>query len=383
MADFEGDPWPTAEQLLLLRAALLPGEEGISAYREWRTRVDPQGDFGWSVVRLLPLVYDRLHRQGVQDALMARLRGVYRRAWYENHRLFHETAPTVAALAAAGCPLLMLKGAPLVFSYYRNHALRPMSDLDLVVPQDRLATAFRVLRDAGYVPERPESADLVRFRHALSYFHPGGAQIDLHWHVLFEAPHRAATEECWARAEPATFQGTAVRQPDPTHFLVQTVVHGMRSNEEPPIRWIPDAMAILDARGGDIDWQRLVAFAREQRITARLRLGLAFLRERFHAPVPGRALAGLDRPATWVERVENTVMLAHPLRFTRGILGTQWVSFTEYCRFAQPGGPLAFTSGYTEFLRFRLGLNGRREILPLILRGLGRRFKNGGEGVAA
>ena len=62
---FEGGPWPTPDQALLLTAAMLPGPGGVAAFKAWRARVDPDGFFGNQILRLLPLVYFRMHAQGV------------------------------------------------------------------------------------------------------------------------------------------------------------------------------------------------------------------------------------------------------------------------------------------------------------------------------
>lgn len=373
------DLWPSREQQLLLEAALCPGERGIAAFSEWRARVTPEHEFDWNVFRLLPLVYHNLHGQGVRDPLMARLRGVYRRAWCENHRLFHAAAPVIERLAAKGCELLLLKGAPLVLSYYRNHALRPMADIDVVVHGHQLQAAIEVLRGQGYYGAREVTSDLLRFMHAVQFVHPDGGQIDLHWHVLFEAAGEQADREFWAATEAAEFNGTSVRQPDPTSLLLQVIVHGVRSNEETPIRWIPDALTILRTRSGAIDWHRLLDFAGAYRLTYRLALGLRYLAETFQAPIPAFVLPALGRRQSLLERVENTVMLADSARFSRSALGTQWVSFTEYCRYARRGGPLAFLNGYTEYLRFRLNLEGRRELVPYLVRSLGRKLRNGAD----
>jgi len=366
---------PNEEQRLLLTAALQTEAAAVAAFRAWRMRIDPEQPFGWNVVRLLPLVYWNLQRFGVQDSLMARLKGVYRRAWYETHRLFHAVAPVVARLAEQHSDLLILKGAPLVLSYYRNHALRPMMDVDVAVPQSQVPAASAVLEEAGYRGRHPISDDLLRFSHALQFAGPGGSEIDLHWHLLFETASAAADRALWAATEPGDFLGTPVLQPDPTSMLLSVIVHGIRWNEETPIRWIPDSLLILRERGAAIDWERLVAYAGANQLSVRVGLGLRYLMESFDAPVPGRVLAKLTRPPSLLERVENTVMLTDSSRFARTVWGTQWVSFTEYCRYADAGGPLAFLQGYSHYLRFRWDLNGRREIVPTILRGLGRRLR--------
>lgn len=369
---FRSGPWPTAEQQLLLAAALVPGARGAEAYACWRARIDPDGHFDPEVFRLLPLVYHQLEARGVRDALTGRLKGVYRRAWCETHRLFHATAPVIERLVSSGCEVLLLKGAAMVMAYYRNHALRPMADLDVVVRAAQLPRAVSILASAGYTSPSPLTADLVRFHHAASFHHPAGGHIDLHWHVLFEAPSRAADEAFWIGSEPGEFLGTPVRYPDPTTILLQTIVHGLRSNPEPPVRWIPDALTVLQTRAEAIAWPRLEGIADQHRLSYRLGLGLLYLASAFDAKIPAASLRHLIREPSLIERVENTVMLADPDRWTRSAIGTHWALFTEFCRFA-PRGPLAFLTAYSEFLRYRYDLGSRRNLLPFLVRGVGRR----------
>ena len=382
-----GSLWPSVEQRLLLEAALFPGERGRKAFLEWRTRVDPDRDFSWNTLRLLPLVYANLHRQRLADPLMARLKGVYRRTWCETHQLFHRTAPALAALVAAGCDVLLLKGAPLALSYYGNHALRPMADVDLWVPRRQLSRAAEVLRTAGFISSVPWSSDTVRFRHAVQFVRPsedGGTELDLHWHVLFEAPDDGLDAAIWATSEPLDFVGVPVRQLDPTAMLLNVVLHGMRWNEESPVRWIPDALTVLRSREPAVDWPRLIAYAEDHKLTHRLWLGLSYLRRTFEAPIPEAPLAALGRPPSLLERVENTVMLADGARLTHSMLGTYWAGFAEYCRYSPPGGPLAFLSGYSHYLRIQWGLSGRRELIPAFFRRLrSRLLRDSGSAVAA
>jgi hypothetical protein len=332
-------------------------------------------NFGHETMRLLPLVYENMQRQGLHDPIMGRLKGVYRRAWYETHRLFHLVQPAVAALVAGGVDVLLLKGTPLALGYYGNHALRPMADVDIVVAAADAGRALEILGTVGWRAEVELDADFFRFRHAVQCVGPGGAEIDLHWHVLYEAALGDVDQSFLATAEPLDFLGSPVRQLDPTNLLFLVIVHGVRWNDETPIRWIPDALTILRRRGADVDWERMVAFAAAHRLTHRLGLGLAYLAGTFSAPVPREILVRLRaRRVSLVERVERTVLLADNYRLRRSVLATQWVSFVEYCRYADARGPLAFISGFSHYLRFRMKLGGRREILPLIVRGLGRRI---------
>ncbi len=371
-----GSLWPSAEERLLLKSALSSGAAAVSAFSEWRSRFGDRAEFRWNAVRLLPLVYHNLHGLGVRDPLMGRMRGMYRRTFCETHQLFHRTAPVVAELASRGFPVLLLKGAPLVLSYYRNHALRPMADLDLWVRRDQVTAAVRVLGEAGYVCTESFDPDALRYRHAVNFVHANGGDIDVHWRVLGETRDPAFDEMVWLTGEPLEFCGVPVRQPDPTSMLLTVIMHGVRWNEETPIRWVPDALTILRQRGSAVQWTRLLATASTYRLSNRLGRGLAYLAETFDAPVPAEVLAQLQRRQTLLELVENTVLLSDGWWYARSVLGTQWVAFTEYCRLAPSGGALAFLNGYSHFLRYRMGLDGRREIVPRILRGMLRRFQD-------
>ena len=80
----------TREQELLLQAALLEGEDAISAWQQWRNMVDLEGHPDYWAYRLLPLLYKNLQRYGVKDPFMKRLKGIYRLAWYKNQRFFYD-----------------------------------------------------------------------------------------------------------------------------------------------------------------------------------------------------------------------------------------------------------------------------------------------------
>ncbi len=54
-------------------------------------------------------------------------------------------------LEAAAIPHMFLKGAFLAFFCYPNPALRPLRDLDILVPETMAVQALEILRDAGYL----------------------------------------------------------------------------------------------------------------------------------------------------------------------------------------------------------------------------------------
>jgi hypothetical protein len=315
-----------------------------------------------------------MQRLGARHPLMGRLKGVYRKAWYENQRLFFEMYPVIARLAARGIDILLLKGAPLVLTYYGNSALRPMADVDVAVRRGQLRETIAALRDDGWKSAVYAVENAFRFQHAVRFFGRNGVTLDLHANVISEAPFEPANESLWSWTESLLFGETRVRQLDSTAQLLHTVIHGVRRNVETPVRWIPDALVVLRARADAIDWDRIVTFAERWRITYRLSLGLGYLASRFDAPIPPGVLERLGRSRlSLLERIENTVALSPPSRF-QGAVGNQWVILSDYCRTADAARARSFVPGLTHYVRYRWNLQSRRDIALVILRGVRRRL---------
>lgn len=158
-------------------------------------------------------------------------------------------------------------------------------------------------------------------------------------------------------------------------MLLHIVVHGVRWNPEPPIRWIPDATFVLRAAGDSIDWDRLVQSARTMKVTYRLQLGLNYLADQGFATIPEVAFRSLrEYRVSMVERVENTIALHDREAMYRHPLLKYWVIFAEYCRQDTAHGPIGFLAGFSHYLRYRLQLPGRRHILRELVSGTARRI---------
>jgi hypothetical protein len=371
--------WPSGEQRLLLEAGLLDDESAIDAFRAWRERVRLEDDFSAATSRLLPLVYHNLRERGVNDPIMQRLKGIYRHSWYRTNRLLHAVEPVVAGLVSAGIPVLLTKGVPLAFSYYRNPALRPMADVDLVVPEAQLDSALGVLAGLGWKGDWPDG-QTRQFRHAIQRFGPDGAELDLHWKPMYESGAAAVQQSFFRSAEVLEFGGARALQPDPTHALFLTVVHGVRWNDETPVRWIADAVTILRARGHDVRWDVLYQLATSHGVGYRLHLGLSFLAKAFRAPIPGSVLAMLAASRrSLFERFESRVLMSDDGTVRPSAIRTQMSAFAEYARHAPARNPVSFAWGYTHYLRYRLRLGGRRELLARMLKSVRRRVVDDGQ----
>jgi hypothetical protein len=363
--------WPTLWQEVLLDIATAPDAQARAAFQKWFGRDLTEADFDAGSRRLLPLVYHRARSLSLNDPTMGRLKGMLRRTWYQNNAAFPDYQAAVARLEGNGIETLLLKGVPLALTCYANPALRPMADIDILVRPAKAEAAMNLLIEAGWRPYQAKWAAQIDFRHSMGLENPAGRQIDLHWHVLLEGCNRAADERFWSSAAPLVFAGVATRQLDATNMLLHVIIHGIRWNRAPAIRWIADALAVLDHAQGRIDWPGLVAFARAQCLTHRLGLGLEYLARRYRAAVPDWVLRELAAAGiSLTERIENSVILRDYERMFAHPFGKFWSFFAEYCRVAH--GRADFVPGFARYLRLRVGAEGHGRFAAVLLRGAWR-----------
>jgi len=292
-ADREFGCWPTHEQELLLRAALLPGAEALLAWTEF-SRTAHLATLGLSSRRLFPLVYRNLRTNGVRDGSIDRLKETFARTYFENQLLFESGAKVLRSLADAGIPTMVLKGAALVEPYYGDSGLRPMQDFDVMVPRSRVFEAMRLLAQHGWrgtyhaAPERR-----VAVTRSVPYTNPRRHQLDLHWHLLSNCWNADRDEGFWARAVPFAFGDVRTSRLSPTDQLLHVCAHGVWWDEPPPIRWIADAYTILRSSRRAMDQDALIARVEYHHLALPLTDGLVYLRERFAAEVPEGVIARL------------------------------------------------------------------------------------------
>jgi len=371
--DLAGDglPWPTGPQALLVKACVGPDDQVEDAFRAWRDQINIDDHVDGGTYRLLPLLYQRLRDLGIDDALMGRLKGVYRRSWVESHALFADVAPTVAKLEAAGVKTLTLKGVSLALGYYRNFATRPMMDLDLVVPSEQRDLALQVLEGAGWTPGSIVADNEAPDQHGRDFRNAAGRELDLHWHCLRETPSADADAWFWASTRPLVFEGVATRQLGPTPMLLHLILHGVRSNEEPPIRWIVDAATVIRADPEAVDWDNLIAFAQTHKVSHRLFLGLNYLATDYGVAIPPRVLQALNSSGvSLVERIENIVYLGPAETIHRPTL----YPVLDYWRYLRHQSGWSFLRGYGPYLCRRLGHDHWMQLPIEVVRAVARRM---------
>ena len=294
---------PDAAQETLLRAVLRPPAETVTHWRKWQ-RMVALDDIDPASFRLLPLLHHKLGQAGVPEKQLARYRGVSRQAWYRNSMLLNRLGQLLEAFAQAGLrPPLLLKGGALVLEYYESPALRPMSDIDLLVRFADLEKIGTVMEENGWhsIHPRPESLAEARGKvmRECHYRNREGFEIDFHWNLAQENLYNEEyLEGFFQRAHPAEINGHPVLAPDAGDLLYHVIIHGLQAEAHPNLYWVIDAQRILARNGNRIDWGRIFMMALEDRLALRLKRASQRLSELglqdLIPPAPRRLLTTLD-----------------------------------------------------------------------------------------
>jgi hypothetical protein len=290
---------PTAEQLLVLHAALDPVPAAALAWQHWREAV-AFDDVDHGSTRLLPLVYRNLGADAFDAEVAGRLKGLYRRSWSHNQLIFKRAAEAIELLEGAGIETLITKGASLAVLSYDDVGVRPMDDVDVLVPIERTAKAIEVLMAAGWSPDHNDPLAWTEVHHSLGFAGAESGNVDLHWFSLWQP---ASDEELWRASVPLELAGVATRAPSPADQLLLACVHGTPWSPLPPFRWIADAITVIRSAEEQLDWDQLVVEAEHRRLTVAAGAALEYLSEAFDAAIPPAVLERLRAaPASRHER---------------------------------------------------------------------------------
>jgi hypothetical protein len=300
--------WPSADQLLLLQAAVLGPVPAAARFGEWLSRNDVTR-IDETSIRLLPAVDFNLRRHGIEHPHASLVAGLRRHALARTHTFLRTSAALIRSLNELQIPCLVLKGAALCRLYAPALSVRPMNDLDLLVPRRHALDAMALLMKSGFRPHAPRPAELIFVRHSTP-FSRDSVEIDLHWDVL---PESHQLDDAWAFEEARVLDlgDITTAALSPAAQLFHTVAHGLRYSQTRAAWWPLDALFVL--RGSpELDFDRLVKHALEHRLATLLYQGLSYLTEHLQVEVPGAVLTRLKEaprsPTDWLE---------HTLRMNR------------------------------------------------------------------
>jgi len=342
--------WPSPEQKILIRAAVLDGADALTAWREWRQTND-LASVDEASFPLLPQVYLNLRHHGLSASDLGALASVYRWSWSHNQLLLRGLASALKSLRRASVATMVIKGVPLALFHYHDIAARTMSDADLLIREEDLPAALLALGAAGWRYFDGGAVKFIgQFQNEIHLDHNDWRTTDLHWH-LFPAMLTANLErDWWERSRAGNVLGEPTRVPEAEDLLFMILVGGRRLDEQTRARWIVDAATVAKEAGRPVDWLNVVEQARGSGLMLPLQDTLSYLENELPqlvAPSAVAAVMGYRVTPDDALRYERLSIEGQRVNTVRGVLGARWWRYAAVCRARgrMPGWP-----GFVSFL---------------------------------
>lgn len=213
---------------------------------------------------------ESLPRRGCPDDLWRQMRAHSAAVAVSNARLLSKLSELRSALDSQGIALIALKGPVLAHRLYGDLAIRPSSDLDILVRPEDAATAVVVLRDLGFSAVDASmirwQSQWIRTNYEMQFANDASdVRVDLHWR-WFHPHYRFAPdqESIWSRSEEITMNNGRFRTLNAVDDALFLVLHAARHDWE-ALRWLMDIAELLRSLTVE-QWQAIEARAAEWRV---------------------------------------------------------------------------------------------------------------------
>ena len=323
----------------------------------------------------------------VPDEVKDQLRAVHLANGARNSQGQWELAKVLDGLAAGDIPVILLKGATLAQDVYPDLRLRPMSDLDLLVPEGQAWMAQEVVQSLGYRPvgTLKEQQDTSRHHRHLPGLVRNGQPVlvEVHRHVVRQDSGLFFDiSGFWKRARPSSVQGRPTLVLGPEDLLIHLSLNFLldrRLRSQSALRQLCDIAESIRCFYGELSWPVLLDTVKEHQLAGPVSCALHAAQTLLGAPVPqdvARALLtdGLEEDQmksflrrrvldtkTWVARsLSDADSQYRPSRVAVSALGRLFPNPQYLARHRQMAklgirGPLAYISRLGTGFRVLLG----------------------------
>ena len=278
-----------------------------------------------------PLLHRALQSEGALAALpqplRTRLEEERRATALDNLRNYGEFRRLARVLRERAIPVIALKGLHLAELAYRDLSLRPMVDLDLLVPLTQRKQAIAALRIEGYGCEEPKlenrfddgTPDAIEAMLEGKY-HVGlahgrlGTVVEIHWTLADPLyPYAPPLEDIWRCAVPARLGDADTLVMSPEFLLLHVCAHLAYNHVFAfSLRALCDIAEIVRAYPA-LDWTVLAEHGRRHGWRIGVAAALRLARDHLGAQVPADALEAVGGDA--LDPALLAEALAHLLAF--------------------------------------------------------------------
>lgn len=265
--------------------------------------------------------------QSVPTEVREQLKAVYLSNGARNFQNQSELVRVLDALRENDIPVVLLKGAALSEEVYQDLCLRPMADLDLLVPEHKAQVAQGIVQSLGYCPvgTAEEQEDTARHHRHLPGLARNGKPVlvEIHRHVVRQdSGLHFNIDDFWERARPTKVSGAPALVLTPQDQVIHLCLNffvdrGFRS--QGALRQLCDVAESIKCYDSLLFWEQLMGRVKEYNLAGPVSCVLFAAQSLLEAPVPNGVVCQL-----WPQGFEDPSMKSY---LRRRVLSTQpWVA---------------------------------------------------------
>jgi hypothetical protein len=244
------------------------------------------------------------------------LKDIYRKNTFFNLALMGELKSILSLFNSHKIPVIVLKGAYLAKEVYSKIGLREMVDIDLLVPDDKVEQAAKLLEILDYQSIRnyDVSLDVEKLSgHQLPPFRKSFALpvIEIHWTICDpNETYQFDLTELWQRAKNTDFFGETALALAPEDLILHLCHHASYHHKfNIGVRPLCDLARIIEHFQDQLDWQALQTTAERWQWQKGLYIMLAFAHYSLGVDLPNLILqaiehGGIDQPTLAITKDE-------------------------------------------------------------------------------
>lgn len=257
---------------------------------------------------LAPLLYSHLrgidYEHRIPQPIMDQLHNIYYGNLARNILAYDELSRVLKSFEEKEIPVVALKGIALAGLVYRNIALRPMADVDLLVQESNmpevLKTLFklgfkRLLQEKEITLKNRNEVDLVKRQKNVK--HLPGLIISIHRDLTAPARFKGATkintQQMISRARPGKVAGSNILIMAPEDQVLHVIYHATFQHPFIGLLQLCDVAELIKLKENELNWQILVKTSINGRIATAIYYFLYLSEKLLEAPIPDWVLRAL------------------------------------------------------------------------------------------
>jgi hypothetical protein len=230
----------------------------------------------------------------------------YFETFLQNEERLHILDVLMGGCKRAGVPVIVLKGPALIGRIYRDPALRPMSDLDILCAKSDLGTLIQTVMKMGYKMGAP-GHDPAASLHVAMHHVKTGALLEFHFRPYDTIHnHPLFMEKAWDQMEWIDVHGISCPVLSLEMEFFFDLAHLAHHQFDVSLKHLVDMAGMLTFWGERLRWDEIEDLC-EFRLERAYEMTVGFVSQAFHLPQLSHLV--WDKRENDVQRVSNASLM--------------------------------------------------------------------------